>query len=238
MKVVSLLSGGMDSSVLAFHLRREGHEVLPLAFIYGQRHSREVNAAKTLCQFSGFRLEVANIKNLQSFLSGGSSLTNPDIPVPEGHYADETMKATIVPNRNMIMLAIAGAYAITQGAEAIAIAAHAGDHAIYPDCRPEFHNAVGRAFELCDYRPLTLLRPFIDLTKDRIAALGHQLDVPFSMTWSCYKGGELHCGKCGTCVERKEAFELAGLIDPTFYAGEDGKPPQVPSGGGSLTLGG
>lgn len=235
MRIVSLLSGGMDSSTLAFHLRREGHEVLPIAFIYGQRHAKEINAAKTLCAFAGFPLEVVNIKHLQNLFSA-SALVDTSTPVPEGHYAHESMKATVVPNRNMVMLALAAAYAISNQAEAIAIAAHAGDHAIYPDCRPEFHDAMGRAFELCDYRPIKLLRPFIELTKDRIAARGHQLDVPFSMTWSCYKGGALHCGKCGTCVERKEAFELAGLIDPTIYEGM-GEEGGVPRPGGSLTIG-
>jgi 7-cyano-7-deazaguanine synthase len=224
----------MDSTALMFHLLSMGHQVSPISFIYGQRHSREINAAKAICQRFQIPLEVANIKTLQAIL-GASVLTDHSQAVPHGHYADESMKLTVVPNRNMILMAIAAGYAITRGAEAIAIAAHAGDHAIYPDCRPEFQDAMAQAFSLCDYRPIKLLRPFVKMTKADIARIGFQNRVPFELTWSCYEGGEFHCGKCGTCVERKEAFAEAGLPDLTIYAGTPQA--QAAQGGGSLTLG-
>ena len=144
----------------------------------------------------------------------GNSQTDPDIPVPEGHYAEESMKATIVPNRNMIMLAIAAGHAMSIGADSVYYAAHAGDHAIYPDCRPELANALDYAIGLADWRKVRVERPFIDISKGSIARLGYVLKVPFELTWSCYKGDKYHCGKCGTCVERKEAL---GSQDPTIY---------------------
>ena len=127
------------------------------------------------------------------------------------------MKSTVVPNRNMIMLSLAAARAIAVGADGVAYAAHSGDHAIYPDCRPEFADAVAAALRICHYTPIELERPFVDMTKADIVRLGAELGVDFSKTWSCYKGGEKHCGKCGTCVERREAFRLAGVPDPTEY---------------------
>lgn len=216
MKFVSTLSGGMDSAVLLYLLRSEGHEVLPISFNYGQRHVTELGYAASLCGFLQIPHKIVDIRSISGVL-GGSSLTDMSIPVPQGHYEDPTMKATVVPNRNMILLSIAAAYAITQEADAVAIAAHAGDHAVYPDCRPEFHSAMRGALKLCGYKPLQLHTTFISQTKADIARIGHELDVPFSMTWSCYEGGKTHCGKCGTCVERREAFALAGILDPTRY---------------------
>lgn len=127
------------------------------------------------------------------------------------------MKLTVVPNRNMILLALAGAWAVSTKSEAIAYAAHAGDHAIYPDCRPEFAEAMQGALLLCDWHPVRIARPFLAMSKADLVKLGAELGVPFALTWSCYKGGDKHCGKCGTCVERREAFELAGVPDPTKY---------------------
>jgi 7-cyano-7-deazaguanine synthase len=132
------------------------------------------------------------------------------------------MKATIVPNRNMIMLAVAVGFGLANGVEEVAYAAHAGDHAIYPDCRPEFVEALNGAVALCDWRKIKLVAPFLKKTKADIVTLGDELGVPFVMTWSCYVGGKNHCGKCGTCVERREAFDLAGIKDPTTY---DAVPP-------------
>jgi 7-cyano-7-deazaguanine synthase len=151
---------------------------------------------------------------------GGSSQTDKSVPVPEGHYEEESMKQTVVPNRNMILLALAGAWAISTKSDAIAYAAHSGDHAIYPDCRPEFTEAMSDALRLCDWHEVKLMRPFLyptPMSKADIVKLGTSLGVPFELTWSCYKGGEKHCGKCGTCVERVEAFQLAGVEDPTEY---------------------
>jgi 7-cyano-7-deazaguanine synthase len=127
------------------------------------------------------------------------------------------MKLTIVPNRNMLLLATAGAYALSRDTHTVAYAAHAGDHTIYPDCRPQFVSAMQLAFERCDFTPLTLHAPFLSITKADIVTLGASLHVPFALTYSCYEGREAHCGRCGTCTERKEAFQLAGVPDPTEY---------------------
>jgi 7-cyano-7-deazaguanine synthase len=139
-------------------------------------------------------------------------------PIPEGHYEEANMKQTVVPFRNGIMLAVAAGYAETIGAEAIVIAAHAGDHAIYPDCREGFMQAMGAAITQGTYAQLILMRPFIAWNKSRIVQRGVELKIDYARTWSCYKGGDRHCGVCGTCVERREAFQLASVKDPTDYA--------------------
>ena len=146
-----------------------------------------------------------------------SDLLRSGCDIPEGHYAEESMKKTVVPFRNGIMLSIAAGFAESIGADAVTIAAHSGDHAIYPDCREPFMRAIGEAMEQGTYAGIKLLRPFIDMDKAAIARRGAELGVDFAETWSCYKGGEIHCGVCGTCVERREAFLLAGLQDPTVY---------------------
>lgn len=213
MKTLLIYSGGMDSTVLMHHLKTQGHEVSALGIDYGQRHGRELEHAKRLAEKLGVPFQVANLADLRHLLKG-SSQTDDSVPVPEGHYEAESMKATVVANRNMIMLAVAAGHAISLGCGAVAYAAHAGDHAIYADCRPEFADALDRALALADWRPVRLERPFIKMTKAEIASLGYALKVPFEETWSCYKGGDLHCGRCGTCVERKEAL---GAEDPTQY---------------------
>jgi 7-cyano-7-deazaguanine synthase len=149
--------------------------------------------------------------------------------IPEGHYADDNMKRTVVPFRNGIMLAAAAGFAESAAAEGLVIAAHTGDHTIYPDCREDFMAAMGDAMRLGTYAGIQLLRPFIALTKGQIAAEGAKLGVDFARTWSCYKGGAIHCGRCGTCVERREAFQQAGLVDPTEYESTDPLP-KAPEG--------
>lgn len=216
-KIVLIHSGGLDSTVLLYDLVAAGHDVSTLSVHYGQRHARELDAATTLAAGLGVRHEMADLRAIAPLLAG-SSLTSTDIAVPEGHYAEESMKATVVPNRNMLLLAVAAARAIGQKADAIAYAAHGGDHAIYPDCRPEFADAMRHAIGLADWHRLELLRPFVYLTKADIVGRGAALAVPFAATWSCYQGGDLHCGRCGTCIERREAFHLAGVPDPTAYA--------------------
>lgn len=211
---VVVFSGGMDSTVLLYKLLSEGVECYPISFHYGQRHSKELAFASATCHRLGLTHEVVELPEI---LFRGSSQTSPEIAVPEGHYAQESMKQTIVPNRNMVMLALAGAYAQSKKLDLVAYAAHAGDHAIYPDCRPEFVNAMDTAFFHSAWTPPKLVAPFIYLHKYQIVEQGYKLAVPFSLTWSCYKGGELHCGKCGTCVERMEAFDLAKVADPTTY---------------------
>lgn len=217
MKAILALSGGLDSTVLLYYLNyKMGCEVKCLSVNYGQRHRKELLSAGQVCRANGVMHRIADLSEL-NFLFAGSSQTSPEIPVPEGHYAEESMKATVVPNRNMVLLSLATAWAVATKSDFVAYAAHAGDLAIYPDCRPEFATAMAVAIGKCDWHKVLLDRPFITHTKAEIVKFGAELGVPFAMTWSCYKGGDKHCGKCGTCVERREAFQLAGVKDPTEY---------------------
>ncbi len=217
MKTVVVLSGGLDSTVLLHHVLKQGDEALPLSVWYGQRHQKELHHAESTCGRLGLPWRLANLNPIADFLEG-SALTQGGPPVPEGHYEDASMKQTVVPNRNMLLLACAGAYAVSQKARRVVYGAHAGDHAIYPDCREDFVAAMTRAFLLCDWSPVHLEAPFLALKKSAIVRLGRDLDVDFGSTWSCYKGESRHCGKCGTCVERREAFRHAEVDDPTEYA--------------------
>ena len=217
MKTVLILSGGLDSSVLLGYLKSDGHEVHALSINYGQRHKRELDSAKRITNFYNVEHNIIDLSGLKPLL-GGSSQTDDVVSVPHGHYAEESMKLTVVPNRNMILLSVATAWAISLKAESVSYAAHTGDHTIYPDCREEFVDALEKAITLCDWHEVKILRPFIHRSKAEIAKLGHDLQVPMNLTWSCYEGGTLHCGQCGTCTERREAFNLAGTIDPTVYS--------------------
>lgn len=230
MKAVVLLSGGMDSSVLLGHLLEEGVECHALSIDYGQRHARELHAAYMVAQHYGVPFVHLDMSLVgQSLFAGaGSSQVGNRVPVPHGHYTAENMKLTIVPNRNMMLLALAGARAASLGALQVAYAAHAGDHAVYPDCRPEFAEAAANALWEGNNPGIQLVRPFINWTKTQICARGAEINVPLQLTWSCYdpqdvrvdldKTYEIHCGKCGTCVERREAFQDSGVGDPTTYA--------------------
>ena len=211
------LSGGMDSSVLAFYLANAGIKIKALSIDYGQRHAKELESAAKIAKHLGIEHKIISLTALAPLLVGSSSLLAGGEAIPEGHYADESMKSTVVPNRNMLLLSIATAWSVASKFDGVAYAAHAGDHAIYPDCRPEFADAMNKAVGLCDFTPQEIVRPFIEHSKADIAALGTALGVPFADTWSCYNGRELHCRKCGTCTERVEAFELAGVADPTQY---------------------
>ncbi|AOS46105.1 7-cyano-7-deazaguanine synthase [Lacunisphaera limnophila] len=223
MKTVVIFSGGMDSTILVYDLIARGDTVKVLSVDYGQRHAKEIVCAKGIAAQLGIEHRVADLRSITPLLAG-SSLTSADIAVPEGHYAEDNMKATVVPNRNMIMLAVATGWAISMRFDAVAFGAHSGDHTIYPDCRPEFASLMDSAIRLADWNEVRLIRPFVGQTKAELAKRGAELKVPFERTWSCYKGGEFHCGVCGTCVERREAFHLAGLADPTTY---DTKAPTV-----------
>ncbi len=216
MKVCVLLSGGMDS-VAAFYEVLATYEVAAcLSFDYGAKHNaREIPFAKLHADRNGVLHQIIPLDFMNRLFK--SDLLQSGGDIPDGHYAEESMKQTVVPFRNGIMLAIATGYAESIGAEGLVIAAHSGDHAIYPDCREPFMQAMAAAMGEGTYAKIQLLRPFIAMDKAAIARRGVQLGIDFSETWSCYKGGEIHCGVCGTCVERREAFILAGLPDPTLY---------------------
>lgn len=216
MKTVVIYSGGLDSTVLLYLLRAQGDEVLALSVDYGQRHRVELQASDQICARLGIQHVTADLSSMRFLLRGNSQTDS--VAVPHGHYTAESMKLTVVPNRNMLMLSVAGAWAISNKADQIAYGAQAGDHAIYPDCRPEFVECLGRALTLVDRHQVRIISPFIHLAKWQICKLGAELGVPFEMTYSCYEGhSEAHCGQCGTCVERREAFQLAGVQDPTVY---------------------
>jgi len=231
MKAVVTLSGGLDSSTLAYALKQQGHEIYCISFNYGQRHVRELDFARLTADALAEDWKVVQLWKsgiLDLFKESGSSLVTGN-DVPEGHYAEDNMKATVVPNRNMIMTSIAIGYAISINAQIVATAVHAGDHFIYPDCRPQFFDALQEAAQLGNegfgHPSFALETPFINLSKNDIAARAVALGVPIEETWSCYKGNDIHCGRCGTCVERLEALnsdEVKNInpdfVDPTPYA--------------------
>lgn len=224
-KVVALVSGGMDSVAALYEAHQQYAVVGAVSFDYGSKHNpKEIPFAAWHCQKLGIphrtiRLDFVNQLFKSDLLQSGGA-------IPDGHYEEQTMKQTVVPFRNGIMLSIAGGYAESIEANGLVIAAHSGDHAIYPDCREDFMKAMGDAIRLGTYAAVEILRPFIQNTKAEIARRGHELGVDFAQTWSCYKGGDAHCGTCGTCVERREAFQLAGLTDPTVYESTAPLPPK------------
>lgn len=211
---VIILSGGMDSVTL-LHAEKE-RIALAVTFDYGSNHAaKEIECAKWHCQQLGIEHIIIPLEFMHKYFK--SSLLEGGEAIPEGHYADENMKSTVVPFRNGIMLAIACGIAESRNLKYVFIANHAGDHAIYPDCRESFIGSMSEAASNGTYNHVQILSPFQTFNKGDIAALGGKLGVDYTRTYSCYKGGEKHCGKCGTCVERKEAFELAGMTDPTEY---------------------
>ncbi len=218
MKTIVICSGGLDSVSLA-HKVAVDHTLMRLvSFDYGQRHRKEVEFAADCARNLGVPHDIIDITGIGAALTG-SALTD-DIDVPDGHYAEETMKATVVPNRNAIMLSIAFGIAAANKADAVATAVHGGDHFIYPDCRPDFINAFEtmQAHALDGYANVKMYTPYVNGSKAEIVTDGAKYNTPFGNTWSCYKGGDVHCGRCGTCVERREAFDIAGVVDPTEYA--------------------
>ena len=218
-KIVVVLSGGVESATLLYDLHHRGHPLKCLSFDYGQRHRREIESARKLAESVECAHVAVDLTSLVPLLAN-NSLSGRNCELPEGHYAEESMKQTVVPNRNMIMLSIAIGWAIDLEFDAVAYGAHGGDHAIYPDCRPAFADAMSTVAGLCDWRSIALRRPFIDLDKGQIVRRGYELGVPFELTWTCYNGRQRHCGKCGACHERKEAFATQGLCDPVPYEEE------------------
>jgi len=224
MKVCVLLSGGMDSVTVLHEALRTDEVVACLSFAYGSKHNRcEIPFARLHARRHGILHHTVALEFMERLFK--SDLLRSGGAIPDGHYAEESMRQTVVPFRNGIMLAVAAGYAESVGAEGVVIAAHAGDRAIYPDCREPFLRAMGEAMGEGTHAHIQLLRPFIRMDKAGIASRGAELGVDFSETWSCYKGGRIHCGVCGTCVERREAFVLAGLADPTVYEQTPALPP-------------
>ncbi|MEJ6655887.1 MAG: 7-cyano-7-deazaguanine synthase QueC [Pseudomonas sp.] len=221
MNALLICSGGFDSVTLAYRLAAEQSLGALLTFDYGQRHRKEIDAARLVADRLAVPHLVMDIASIGGQLSG-SALTD-DIAVPHGHYSEENMKVTVVPNRNAIMLTIAFGVAAARGFDNVALAVHGGDHFIYPDCRPDFIQlfAQMQAKALDGVAEVALFAPYVDTDKTEIARDAARFAVPVADTWSCYEGGEIHCGRCGTCVERIEAMAQAGVTDPTPYQDQD-----------------
>jgi 7-cyano-7-deazaguanine synthase len=214
MKTIVILSGGLDSTTLLFHLKDEGHVLHALTFDYGQRHRKEIEAAKIICELTDTPQEIVDVSALGPFF-GSNALTNQSIVLPSGEYSQETIDTTKVPNRNMIMLSIAISRAISLAFDAVAFGAHSGFNEImYPDCSPAFVNAMQKAANACDQLSVEVLAPFVLWTKTDVLKRGAELCVPFENTWSCYEGSSVPCGKCGTCWDREAAFSQCALVDP------------------------
>lgn len=211
---VIIVSGGMDSITLLYDHKDE--IALGISFDYGSNHNaREIPFAKMHCERLGVKHITINLDFMHQYFK--SSLLDGAEAIPEGHYADDNMKSTVVPFRNGIMLSIAIGIAESNNLDQVFIANHGGDHTIYPDCRPEFINAIDAAATAGTYNNVKVVAPYTKITKSDIARIGKKLGIDYTETWSCYKGGEVHCGKCGTCVERKEALAEAGIEDKTIY---------------------
>jgi 7-cyano-7-deazaguanine synthase len=237
---VAIVSGGLDSTTLVYHLLKEGYDVRMISFNYGQKHAKELVYARGISSLLELKHEIVDLRDLKHLISNSVLTSTAD--VPEGHYAEDNMRQTVVPNRNLIMLSIAAGYAVNIGADVLATGVHAGDHFVYPDCRPRFIAAANAAIVVGNAgfgnipeqpegtMPTYFIEaPFLHETKTDIAYRALELGVPLHLTWSCYKGGINHCGRCGTCVERLEAIHdaqvtllaegIAGpeFMDHTFY---------------------
>lgn len=214
-KVVVIYSGGMDSYTVLHKAIQAGKDVHALTFNYGQRHIKEIDVAAEVCNKLNISHKVVDISAINSLI-GGSALTD-DIDVPEGHYAEDNMKATIVPNRNMILLSLAIGYAVSLGADEVYYGAHSGDHAIYPDCRPIFVAKMNEVAAIANYEDVRIITPYLHQSKIEILTDGLAMGLDYGETWTCYNGREKACGKCGSCVERLEAFEQNQATDPLSY---------------------
>jgi 7-cyano-7-deazaguanine synthase len=214
-KVVVIYSGGMDSYTVLNKAMQQGYDVHAVSFNYGQRHSKELLFAKKVCEQHNIEHKVVDISSINQLI-GGSALTD-DIDVPQGHYQEESMKTTVVPNRNMIMLSMAVGYAVSIEAEAVYFGAHSGDHAIYPDCRTEFVDAMNDVCKIANYQAVEVRAPYLAASKTDILREGLAMDLDYNDTWTCYNGQEKACGKCGACQERLEAFSENNTIDPIDY---------------------
>ncbi|GAA6173659.1 7-cyano-7-deazaguanine synthase QueC [Colwellia sp. KU-HH00111] len=214
-KVVVIYSGGMDSFTVLNRALKDGKEVFALSFDYGQRHVKELTCARNVCASLKVKHKVIDISAINQLLAG-SSLTD-NIDIPEGHYEADNMKSTIVPNRNMILLSLAVGYAVSVGAAQVYYGAHSGDHAIYPDCRPEFVQKMNDVCQIANYESVDIFSPYLTVNKTAILTDGLSMGLDYSNTWTCYNGREKACGKCGACQERLEAFAENKITDPIAY---------------------
>ncbi|MBR6845062.1 MAG: 7-cyano-7-deazaguanine synthase QueC [Bacteroidaceae bacterium] len=209
-----ILSGGMDSVTMLYEYRDRIE--LALTFDYGSNHAEnEIACARLHCERLGIRHIIIPLDFMHRYFT--SSLLQGGDAIPEGHYTSENMASTVVPFRNGIMLSIACGMAESNGLKVVMIANHGGDHTIYPDCREEFIQAMSQAMTAGTDTDVRVFAPYTNITKSDIARHGRDLGLDYSETWSCYKGGEVHCGKCGTCIERREALAEAGINDTTEY---------------------
>lgn len=216
MNVAVLLSGGLDSTTALHWAHRQHRVVCALSFDYGSNHAaRELACARWQAASLGVPYHEIDLRSISAHLE--SALLSGADAIPTADYAEDNLRQTVVPFRNGIFLSIAAGIAESKGAEGIVIAAHSGDHALYPDCREDFMNAMAEAIALGTFARLQILRPFISYSKSEITAIGTELGVDFSHTYSCYCGRKLHCGLCATCRERRESFAAAGIPDPTQY---------------------
>jgi len=215
-KAVVILSGGLDSTVLTYWLKKiKKYKLYALSFDYGQRHKKELEMAKKTCKKLGIPHKVIKL-NIGDILTKSALIDNKK-KLPEEHYTYQNQKITVVPNRNMIMLSLAVAFAENLDIKEVYYAAHKNDYAVYPDCRPEFVKALSKATQLGTYNKVKVIAPFVNKYKWQLVKMGYKIGVPFKDTWSCYKGGKKACGRCATCRERLEAFTKNNLIDPTEY---------------------
>lgn len=214
-KAVVIYSGGMDSFTILNKAKAEGFDLYAITFDYGQKHTKEIEFAKQVCLELGIEHKIIDITAINQLLQS-SSLTS-DIEIPEGHYEAANMKSTVVPNRNMILLSLAIGYAVDIGAEKVFYGAHAGDHSIYPDCRPEFVHAMNDVAKIANYEPIDIVTPYLNSHKAEILTDGLNMGLDYGKSWTCYNGREKACGKCGSCVERLEAFAMNNATDPLAY---------------------
>ena len=211
---IIIVSGGMDSVTLLYDFK--DRIALVISFDYGSNHNaKEIPFARWHCEQLGIEHITIDLAFMPQYFK--SSLLEGADAIPEGHYADENMKSTVVPFRNGIMLSIAAGIAESRGLKYVMMANHGGDHTIYPDCRAEFVEAMSEATKAGTFPGIEILAPYTNITKADIARKGKELGIDYSKTWSCYKGEDVHCGKCGTCVERREALRDAGIEDTTIY---------------------
>ena len=215
-KIIVVYSGGLDSFTLLNEAIRSGKDVSALSFDYGQKHNKELHFVEKFCAQESIDSKIVDVSSIKELFQG-SSLTY-EIDIPKGHYEDDSMKSTVVPNRNMILISLALGYAVTKEAEEVWFGAHAGDHAIYPDCRPEFVEKMDAVARIANYSPIAVKAPYIAMSKTEILAIGLNMQLDYGLTWTCYEGKELACGSCGACHERLESFAANNVIDPIKYS--------------------